>query len=106
MLHKSDRIRIFVEYKLQRTTDSGGVAQNITFKKYNNMNTLTKTNYNFPNQTHVYHGKVRDVYSIGEVEFNPKDIVRHKLVQRIVEAYEKEKVETDNMKINQIINDC
>lgn len=41
MLHKSDRIRIFVEYKLQRTTDSGGVAQNITFKKYNNMNTLT-----------------------------------------------------------------
>ncbi|MGI6046870.1 MAG: phosphoribosylaminoimidazolesuccinocarboxamide synthase [Petrimonas sp.] len=30
------------------------------------MNTLTKTNYNFPNQTHVYHGKVRDVYSIGE----------------------------------------
>ncbi len=30
------------------------------------MNTLTKTNYNFPNQTNVYHGKVRDVYSIGE----------------------------------------
>lgn len=29
-------------------------------------NTLTKTNYNFPGQTHVYHGKVRDVYSIGE----------------------------------------
>ncbi len=29
------------------------------------MNTLTKTNYNFPGQTHVYHGKVRDVYSIG-----------------------------------------
>ena len=28
-------------------------------------NTLTKTNYTFPNQTHVYHGKVRDVYSIG-----------------------------------------
>ncbi|MDO5665231.1 MAG: phosphoribosylaminoimidazolesuccinocarboxamide synthase [Bacteroidia bacterium] len=28
-------------------------------------NTLTKTNYNFPGQTHVYHGKVRDVYSIG-----------------------------------------
>ena len=30
------------------------------------MNTLTTTNYNFPNQTSVYHGKVRDVYSIGE----------------------------------------
>ena len=29
-------------------------------------NTLTKTNYNFPGQTHVYHGKVRDVYSIGQ----------------------------------------
>ena len=28
--------------------------------------TLTKTDYNFPDQTHVYHGKVRDVYSIGE----------------------------------------
>lgn len=30
------------------------------------MNTLTKTNYTFPQQTNVYHGKVRDVYSIGE----------------------------------------
>jgi len=30
------------------------------------LNTLTRTNYNFPGQTHVYHGKVRDVYSIGE----------------------------------------
>ena len=29
-------------------------------------NTLTTTNYNFPGQTHVYHGKVRDVYSIGQ----------------------------------------
>ncbi len=29
------------------------------------MNTLTTTNYTFPNQTYVYHGKVRDVYSIG-----------------------------------------
>ena len=29
-------------------------------------NTLTKTNYTFPQQTNVYHGKVRDVYSIGE----------------------------------------
>ena len=30
------------------------------------MEALTKTNYNFPNQTNVYHGKVRDVYTIGE----------------------------------------
>lgn len=29
-------------------------------------NTLVNTNYNFPRQTKVYHGKVRDVYSIGE----------------------------------------
>ena len=30
------------------------------------MEALTKTNYNFPHQTDVYKGKVRDVYSIGE----------------------------------------
>lgn len=30
------------------------------------MEALTKTNYNFPHQTDVYTGKVRDVYSIGE----------------------------------------
>lgn len=30
------------------------------------MNSLIKTNYNFPGQTKVYHGKVRDVYTIGE----------------------------------------
>lgn len=29
-------------------------------------NTLVKTDFEFPGQTHVYHGKVRDVYSIGE----------------------------------------
>lgn len=29
-------------------------------------NVLLTTNYNFENQTNVYHGKVRDVYSIGE----------------------------------------
>jgi len=28
--------------------------------------TLVKTDYHFPGQTKVYHGKVRDVYSIGE----------------------------------------
>jgi len=30
------------------------------------MDTLTRTNYKFHGQTGVYHGKVRDVYSIGE----------------------------------------
>jgi phosphoribosylaminoimidazole-succinocarboxamide synthase len=29
-------------------------------------NTILKTNFNFPGQTGVYHGKVRDVYTIGE----------------------------------------
>ena len=32
---------------------------------------------------------LRDVKGIGRVEFTKKDIVRHQLVQRIVEAYEK-----------------
>ena len=32
---------------------------------------------------------LRDVPGIGKVEFDKKDIVRHQLVQRIVEAYEK-----------------
>ena len=30
------------------------------------MKALYKTNYHFPGQTNVYHGKVRDVYTIGE----------------------------------------
>ena len=29
-------------------------------------NALTETNFNFPGQSDVYHGKVRDVYSIGD----------------------------------------
>lgn len=29
-------------------------------------NTLVTTNFRFPDQTNVYHGKVRDVYSIGQ----------------------------------------
>lgn len=32
---------------------------------------------------------LKGIQGIGKVEFNKKDIVRHKLVQRIVEAYEK-----------------
>ena len=31
-----------------------------------NMKTLTKTNFNFPGQKSVYHGKVRDVYNIND----------------------------------------
>ena len=34
---------------------------------------------------------LREINGIASVKFNKKDIVRHKLVQRIVEAYEKEK---------------
>lgn len=30
------------------------------------MNALTSTNFNFPGQTGVYHGKVRDVYFLGD----------------------------------------
>lgn len=30
------------------------------------MATLTKTNFQFPGQTNVYHGKVRDVYSVAD----------------------------------------
>lgn len=30
------------------------------------MNTITKTNFKFPNQTSVYHGKVREVYTIND----------------------------------------
>lgn len=30
------------------------------------MNTITTTNYNFPNQKSVYHGKVREVYNIND----------------------------------------
>ena len=32
---------------------------------------------------------LKGVKGIGKVEFEKKDIVRHKLVQRIVEAYDK-----------------
>ena len=35
------------------------------------------------------------VKGVGKVEFNKKDIVRHKLVQRIVEAYEKSEAKED-----------
>ena len=44
-------------------------------------------------------GILKNVEGIARVEFNKKDIVRHKLVQCIVEAYEKhdEKVRKASM---------
>lgn len=38
---------------------------------------------------------LQNIKGIGKVEFNKKDIVRHKLVQRIVEAYEKSEEKTN-----------
>ena len=37
----------------------------IYLKTNSNMSALTKTDFHFPGQTGVYHGKVRDVYNIG-----------------------------------------
>lgn len=45
---------------------------------------------------------LRNVKGIAKVEFNKKDIVRHKLVQMIVEAYEKEDVENTRRKEKEI----
>ncbi len=43
---------------------------------------------------------LKNVEGIGKVEFTKKDIVRHKLVQRIVEAYEKfDKVTSDKSRV-------
>ncbi len=39
-------------------------------------NTLIRTDFNFAGQTHVYHGKVRDVYSIGADQLVMFAIVR------------------------------
>ena len=39
---------------------------------------------------------LRQIRGIGTVEFDKKDIVRHKLVQQIVEAYEGEEQENRN----------
>lgn len=41
---------------------------------------------------------LRDVKGIGKVEFTKKDIVRHPLVQKIVEAYEKEGENREELK--------
>ncbi len=48
---------------------------------------------------------LKGIKGISTVEFNKKDIVRHKLVQRIVEAYEKE-VPEDTPKVKRkVVND-
>lgn len=41
-------------------------SNHITYRRQKYMKTLTATEYNFPGQTKVYHGKVRDVYTIGK----------------------------------------
>ena len=45
-------------------------------------------------------GVLRRIHGIDTVEFNKKDIVRHKLVQRIVEAYEKEELRTEVLSVS------
>lgn len=37
-----------------------------TFVKNIKMHTIAETSFSFPGQTGVYHGKVRDVYDIGD----------------------------------------
>ena len=49
--------------------------------------------------SHAMH-LLRGIKGIGIVELNKKDIVRHKLVTRIVEAYEKEKEEKEKTPSN------
>jgi len=41
---------------------------------------------------------LRNVKGIAKIEFDKKDIVRHKLVQRIVEAYEKHQEEREDLR--------
>jgi phosphate starvation-inducible PhoH-like protein len=42
-------------------------------------------------------GVLKNIPGIAQIEFEKKDIVRHKLVQRIVEAYEKEKLQREKI---------
>ena len=44
---------------------------------------------------------LRHIKGIATVEFNKKDIVRHKLVQRIVEAYEKENAHIKSLSLKE-----
>tara|TARA_Y100000385_G_scaffold66859_1_gene66564 strand:- start:3454 stop:4437 length:984 start_codon:yes stop_codon:yes gene_type:complete len=42
------------------------IVSQVKLNKHNMKEALTRTDFNFPNQKSVYHGKVRDVYNIGE----------------------------------------
>ena len=50
---------------------------------------------------------LRGVEDIGIVELNRKDIVRHKLVTRIVNAYEKfdKEVKSEELRVKNLNND-
>ena len=50
---------------------------------------------------------LRNIKGIATVEFDKKDIVRHKLVQRIVEAYEKEteSLKSKSLKVSDLDDD-
>ena len=45
---------------------------------------LTKTDFHFPGQKAVYHGKVRDVYNIGDEQLIMviSKLIRHKKMER------------------------
>lgn len=43
---------------------------------------------------------LKDVKGIAQIEFGKKDIVRHKLVQRIVDAYEKHDAQKKEIQLN------
>ena len=48
------------------------------------MKALTKTEFNFPGQKSVYHGKVRDVYNInGETRLQPNSSTQQQTFVRI-----------------------
>ena len=51
-----------------------------------------------------YHKILKDIEGIGVVELGRKDIVRHKLVTRIVNAYEKYDKDKQNKNNNESIN--
>jgi phosphate starvation-inducible PhoH-like protein len=42
--------------------------------------------------------RLRDIKGIAMVEFNQKDIVRHHLVKRIVDAYNRSESETEKIR--------
>lgn len=44
----------------------GGKQEILKILKYKDMKALTRTDFNFPGQKEVYHGKVRDVYNIND----------------------------------------